>query len=495
MSNLRIQQTQRTELTLTPQQIQLQKLIQMNNLELEQKIQQEIIENPILEYADDNEDFEQNESDEVDDFDEYDDYSDVSEETKVRDDDSFEDYLHDSEVDEIPTPYYDKDAVEPTANQFAGFAYKASLFEQLYEQLRWHDLPELELEFAKMIIGNLDPNGYLSTSLDTLIKDFYVIENKKISKEDAEKVLKLVQTFEPYGIAARDLKECLIIQLNNMDLDRDTWSLCVDVVDKYFDLFLNQKFQQLKAKLKISQEKLTEIVEIIKTLNPKPGEGLNSEANTRIIPDFIIEKIGDNYEIILNDRASSSLTINSSYIKLFEQNKRKRTLSKSEKQAHNYIKDKYESAKLLLEAIKQRRKTLLSIMRSIFVRQFDFFEKGPKYLKPLLYKDLSEELGYDIATISRAVKGKYVEYKGEIYELKYFFSEGLPTDDGEVLAVKHIKELIKEIIDNEPPDKPYSDDKLAEILQEKGLQIARRTVTKYREAMNIPVARLRKKIV
>lgn len=495
MSNLGLHQTQRTEVSLTPQQIQLQKLIQMNNIELEQKIQQEVIENPILEFAEDNNDLDDEYNDDLNNIDIEKDDAEDYEDAYVNDDVSFEDYLHDAEVDEVSTPYYDKDAVDPTANQFAGFAYKASLSEQLLDQLRWHDLPEIEEKFAKMIIGYLDDNGYLSASLDTLIKEFFIIENLKIDKNTAEKVLKLIQTFEPNGIAARDLKECLLIQLNNLNLTSENWSLCVDVVDKYFDLFMNQKYQQLRSKLRITNEKLAEIVEILLKLNPKPGEGVYNEENNRIIPDFIIEKIGDSYEIILNDRAASSVTINKDYIKLFEQNKRKRNLNKSEKQAHNYIKDKYESAKLLLEAIRQRRKTLLSIMRSIFTRQFDFFEKGPKYLKPLLYKDLSEELNLDIATISRAVRGKYVEYKGEIYELKYFFSEGLPTDDGDVLAVKHIKELIKEIIDQEPADKPISDDKIAEILQEKGIQIARRTVTKYREAMGIPVARLRKKII
>ncbi|HOL81435.1 MAG TPA: RNA polymerase factor sigma-54 [Ignavibacteriales bacterium] len=494
MSSLGLQQTQRTELSLTPQQIQLQKLIQMNNIELEQKIQQEVIENPILEFANEGSDnFE-----EMDEFSEEPDTLDTldMEESSYLDDDySFEDYLHDAEVDEVATSFYDKDAADPTANQFAGFAYKSSLTEQLLEQLRWHDLPEIEEKFAKMIIGYLDSNGYLTTPLETLIKEFAIIENIKIDKNTAEKVLKLIQTFEPPGIAARDLKECLLIQLNYINITKENWSICVDIIEKHFDLFLNQKYQQLRSKLRISQDKLVEVIEILLKLNPKPGEGFDNEENNRIIPDFIIEKIGDSYEIILNDRAASSLTINKEYVKIFEQNKRKRNLSKSDKQAHNYIKDKYESAKLLIEAIKQRRKTLLSIMRSLFVRQFDFFEKGPKFLKPLLYKDLAEELNFDIATISRAVRGKYVEYKGEIYELKYFFSEGLPTDDGDVLAVKHIKELIKEIIDQEPADKPISDDKIAELLQEKGIQIARRTVTKYREAMGIPVARLRKRIM
>ena len=234
-------------------------------------------------------------------------------------------------------------------------------------------------------------------------------------------------------------------------------------------------------------------MEIIQKLNPKPGEGnIRDEQANQITPDFIIEKVDGNYIITLNDKAMPSVTISPQYLEMLDKTKGRRKKTEREREVNKFLREKIESAKWFLYSIEQRRQTLLKIMRAIFEKQHAFFEHGPRALKPMIYKDIADEIGMDISTISRAVNGKYVQSPQGIHELKYFFSEGLKTDDGEEISNKHIKELIKEIIDNEPKNKPYSDDKIAKILQEKGIQIARRTVAKYREQMKIPVARLRK---
>lgn len=490
MAGLGLQQVARTDLLLTPQQIQLQKLIQMTNLDLEQRIQQEIVENPILEIAENEDSSDDNNETEPDNND------DSKEEENYLDDDvSFEDFLPDADIDESPVMRSSATNDDSKlSNQFSGFVDRVTLTDRLMEQLGWYNLNDELYAMGETIIGNLEESGYLTRELPQMIKELKLNTGYQISLEDAEKVLQLIQNFEPAGIAARNLNECLAIQLKNIDAPADVKKVCGRMLDEFFNLFMNNKFDVLRTKLRITQDMLVDAIGLLKKLNPKPGEGTISEEINHIIPDFIIEKIGETYEITLNDRGSTSVTVNEDYVKIFEQNKRKRKLDVKEKQTHTFIKDKYESAKLFIEAIKQRRKTLIRIMRSIFVRQFEFFENGPKSLKPLLYKDIAEDVQMDIATISRAVKGKYVQHANGIHELKYFFSEGLPTEDGEVLAVKHIKEILKEVMDKEPANKPHSDDKLTELLQEKGIQIARRTVTKYREAMNIPVARLRKRL-
>ncbi len=236
-------------------------------------------------------------------------------------------------------------------------------------------------------------------------------------------------------------------------------------------------------------------IDQIQKLNPKPGEGnIDAEEINQITPDFLIEKVEDNYIVTLNDRSVPSVTISKSYLEMIDSKKRKRKISEREKETHKFLREKFESAKWFIASLQQRRITLMKIMRSILEKQYEFFESGPRFLKPMIYKDIAEEIGMDISTISRVVNGKYVQSPQGIHELKYFFSEGLSTDSGDEISNKHIKELIKEICDNEPKNNPHSDDKIASILQEKGIHIARRTVAKYREQLKIPVARLRKEL-
>jgi RNA polymerase sigma-54 factor len=247
--------------------------------------------------------------------------------------------------------------------------------------------------------------------------------------------------------------------------------------------------------MNLTDETLKETVELIQSLNPKPGEGnIESAEMNQISPDFIIEKVENDYVITLNDRTMPSVTISRQYLEMFENNRKRGKKSQHEKETYKFLREKFESAKWFIACIQQRRETLMKIMQAIFQRQYEFFEKGPKALTPMIYKDIAEEIGMDISTISRVVNGKYVQSPQGIHELKYFFSEGLSTDYGEEVSNKHIKERLKEIIDNENKKKPYSDDKLAELLNDEGIHIARRTVAKYREQLRLPVARLRKEL-
>ncbi len=315
-----------------------------------------------------------------------------------------------------------------------------------------------------------------------------------ISMDDAEKLLKKIQLFDPIGIAARNLQECLLVQLNQSKFDPYYKYLAQQLLENYFDDFTKRRFDAIKQKMNLTDETLKATVDLIQKLNPKPGEGnIESTELNQITPDFIIEKVDDNFVITLNDRSMPSVTLSRTYLEMFNTN-RKNKKNPREKETYKFLREKFESAKWFIACIQQRRETLMKIMRAILERQYQFFEKGPKFLKPMIYKDIAEEIMMDISTISRVVNGKYVQSPMGIHELKYFFSEGLKTDSGEEVSNKHIKERLKELIEGESKKSPHSDDKLAEILNAEGIHIARRTVAKYREQLRLPVARLRRQI-
>ncbi len=489
---LSLQQKMALQQKLSPQQIQYQKLLQLNTLALEQRIKTELELNPILEETlEDEMELEQleeepekenaTEDDEEEQFDNSEDEFDL------------EDFMNDSEYEqefERLNKNNEEEKVYPVAIQ------RKSMRDSLIDQLHMLDLTEKEMILGENIIGALDKDGYFKEDLEKFIKELKLFESIDVSLEDAEKVLKKIQTLEPVGIAARNLQECLLIQIRNSSYDPYYSYIAEKILSEHFEDFFNKRFDNIQKNLKLSTDTLKSALALIQKLNPKPGEGnIDSEQVNQITPDFIIEKVDDNYIVTLNDRAVPSVTISKTYLEMLENNKRKRKIPKREKEAHQFLREKFESAKWFIASLHQRRQTLMKIMQAILEKQYEFFENGPKYLKPMIYKDIADEIGMDISTISRVVNGKYVQSPQGIHELKYFFSEGLSTDDGDEISNKHIKELIKEICENEPEDKPYSDDKIASILQEKGIHIARRTVAKYREQLKIPVARLRKKII
>ena len=468
---------------LSPQQIQYQKLLQLNTLALEQRIKTELELNPILE-----EDFELTQ--EQDDKEKEDEY----EEIKDKDDEEFEieDFMNDDDFDhEKVNRSSDEEIYQPVA------PVRETLYEHLLEQLRLLNLDDELTMLGEEIIGNLDADGYLKRGLDELLEELELFEHIKIDYEKAEELLSTIQHFDPIGIASRNLQECLLIQLMaSKDYDEYYNYLARKMLEEFYDDFTKRRFDALKQKMNLTDESLKKTVELIQSLNPKPGEGnIESIEMNQITPDFLIEKVEDNFVITLNDRSMPSVTISKQYLEMFTSKKKKgRKKNTRDKETYKFLREKFESAKWFIACIQQRRETLLKIMQAILERQYEFFEKGAKFLTPMIYKDIAEAINMDISTISRVVNGKYVQSPMGIHELKYFFSEGLSTDSGEEVSNKHIKERLKEIIDGEDKKKPHSDDKLAELLNQEGIHIARRTVAKYREQLRLPVARLRKEL-
>jgi RNA polymerase sigma-54 factor len=468
---------------LSPQQIQYQKLLQLNTLALEQRIKTELEINPILEELADgdseNQEKETDSSEEV--VDEYADYD--------KEEFELEDFMNDYDKDaDRVNRSSDDEVFHPIAQQ------RESLSEHLTQQLQMLNLDEDIYRLGEEIIGNLDEDGYLKRELNDIIKELSLFEHIDISFNEAEKILKKIQKFEPIGVASRNLQECLLIQLRNIDFDPYYKYLADELLVNYFDDFTKRRFEMIKQKMNLTDESLKETFNLIQKLNPKPGEGnIDSAELNQISPDFIIEKIDDNFVITLNDKSLPSVTISRTYLEMFKNNKKNKK-NPRDKNTYKFLREKFESAKWFIACIQQRRDTLMRIMQAIIEKQYEFFDSGPKLLRPMIYKDIAEEIQMDISTISRVVNGKYVQSPMGIHELKYFFSEGLITDSGEEVSNKHIKERLKELMESEDKSAPYSDDRLAEILNEEGIHIARRTVAKYREQLKLPIARLRKQL-
>jgi RNA polymerase sigma-54 factor len=471
---------------LSPQQIQYQKLLQLNTLALEQRIKTELEMNPILEEVMEEEIDQTQEKEKEGHEDTEEEFEDFSKEEF-----ELEDFMNDENFDnERLNRSKDDELYQPLAPQ------RESLRDNLTKQLSMLNLNDEMFMLGEEIIGNLDQDGYLKRNLDEILSELEMFDHIKISPADAEELLKKMQRFDPVGIACRNLQECLLVQLQNSKFDAYYKYLAEQMLQHHYDDFTKRRFDVIKQKMNLTDEGLKATVELIQGLNPKPGEG-NIEAMemNQISPDFLIEKVNNDFVITLNDKSMPSVTVSKTYLEMFDSNRKKRKSSPREKETYKFLREKFESAKWFIACIQQRRETLMKIMKAILERQYQFFEKGPKLLRPMIYKDIAEEINMDISTISRVVNGKYVQSPMGIHELKYFFSEGLTTDFGEEVSNKHIKERLKEIILAEDKNAPYSDDRLAEMLNEEGIHIARRTVAKYREQLRLPVARLRKELL
>ncbi len=490
---LGIQQRLQQRQIQSPQQVLLSSLLQLPLLKFEQQIKLEIETNPLLEVVEDMDQTQEELQDEEQDLSLDDEKKDDEEEQEeiegedsgdaVEDIDKGDELLDEADWEAILGDDTTPDTRAPKDDSAEVFerpeVSAVSLYDHLLEQLHMLNLSEKDNEIGEYIIWNINEVGYLSCDIAV------IAHNLDVDVEDVERILKMIQRFDPVGIGARTLQECLLVQLEEKQPQDE---LAIEIVRDHFEDFTNKRYEKIVKKLDITYDDLRDVLTEILKLNPKPGEGYTSFANNVIIPDLTVEKDGDDFRIILNDWNIPNLRINNSYKKLLMD---KKNTSRSTKE---FVRKRLESARWLINSIHQRRLTILRVMETIVKKQRDFFEKGPEAIKPMILKDVAEEINMDISTISRVTNGKYVQTEWGVFELKYFFSEGIRTDDGENVSNRRIKQIIKEIIDNEDPHKPLNDQKIADLLKKEGYNLARRTVAKYREQMGIPVSRLRRGI-
>lgn len=483
---LSLQQKLAQQLKLIPQQIQYQKLLQLNNLSLELRIQNELNQNPLLEeIPKDDVDTEINQP-ELDAG--IDDVQKEESEDRILDEYSFDDYQND-DLEGYKSNYSQSDE-----NYDIPAPNLKSLREYLMEQLLACELSDELHKLGEEIIGNTGDDGYLKLELEYIVKDLELFENIHIDFTEAEKLLKKIQHFDPIGIASRTLQECLLIQAKAKENNSRSKEIAIRILESAFDIFLAKRYEQIELKLEITREELKNALEFIQHLDPKPGEGnLISTNINQVTPDLIVEKINEKFHIYLNEKFVSRVRMNDDYYALYKKGSR-RSRTEQEKQMRQFLKENIDNAKWFIDAISQRKLTLLKIMAAIVDKQFDFFESGEKFLKPMVLKDIAEMTNLDISTCSRVVKGKYVQSSVGIHELKYFFSEGLETESGIEVSNKNVKVKIQELIAKEDKNNPLTDDLICDILKKEGIKIARRTVAKYRDMLNIPVAKMRREL-
>jgi RNA polymerase sigma-54 factor len=365
-----------------------------------------------------------------------------------------------------------------------------TLRERLGEQIQLVNLNETEVLLASAILWNIDDDGYLHTDFKQLVEDFNLEHEVNLSLQAAETVLFRIQRLDPPGVGSRNLRECLLVQLELMPNVSTPRIIAMRILREAYESFEKKHFDKIMQDLHITEDMLKRAFDIIRSLNPKPGDGDGAVSINYLIPDFFVHREDGEFIITLNDKGVPPLRVNRAYKDMLL-NQRKRISSETKQ----FLRQKMEAAKWFIQSIHQRRNTMQAVMHSIVENQRIWFEKGQGYLKPLIYKEIAEDIEMDISTISRVVNGKYVQTEWGVFELRYFFSEGISTDDGEEVANKEVMTIIREIIDVEDPKKTLSDQALTKILQDRGFNIARRTVAKYREAMDIPVSRLRKRLV
>ena len=460
---------------LSPQQIQLMKLIQLTTTELEQKVKNEIEENPALEQGKESLENESNE------FESDNDEGDVN----------VDDYLSD-EPEDFNQNYYSNQ--EENTN----FQTKSSLsFHQFLDnQSKNLILKNSEKPICEFLIGSIDESGYLRREIDDIIDDLAFTQNIIATKDEVLSILEKIQDLDPPGVGARSLQECLLIQLKKKNNLKDSVINSINILENEFEIFSKKKFSKLSEKLNLSQEELKGSIEEISRLNPKPGGSITSEfSNNTIIPDFILTIEDGNFIVKLNKRNSPELRLSNSYKNILEGYKNDPKKTKSQNQAMQFLKQKLDSAKWFIEAIEQRHQTLFQTVNAIVNFQKQYFLSGEEInLKPMILKDIAEIINMDISTISRVANSKYIETPYGIKLLKSYFSEGMKNKEGEEISTIEIKNMLKEIVDKENKNKPLSDIELSNKLSDKGYKVARRTVSKYREQLDISVARLRKEL-
>jgi RNA polymerase sigma-54 factor len=469
---------------LSPQQIQMIKLLEIPAIQLEQRIKKELEENPVLEEG--NEDT-YNEQEEVKD-----------EQTADQQDEfSLEDYMQDDDI-----PSYRLNARNYSADEKREeipFSLGNTFREQLKSQLGLRKLSEDQEVLAEYILGNIDDDGYLRRELEAIADDLAFSIGLETTYEALHEVLMIIQEFDPAGVGARSLQECLLLQIDRKEQDDQEIRMARSILKNHFDEFTNKHYEKIIQRLNITEKELKDALEEILKLNPKPGGAMGdtqSKSFHQIVPDFILEENEGQLQLYLNSNNVPELRLSRTYSDMFESyNANKASASKDEKDAITFVKQKLDSARWFIDAIRQRQNTMLLTMNAILDYQKDYFYEGDETrMRPMILKDIADMTGLDISTISRVVNSKYIQTHFGIYPLKYFFSEGMQTDSGEEVSTREIKKILQDCIDAEEKRKPLTDDRLSAILNEKGYQIARRTVAKYREQLGLPVARLRKEL-
>ncbi|MGV3503780.1 MAG: RNA polymerase factor sigma-54 [Adhaeribacter sp.] len=491
---------------LSPQQIQFIKLLQIPTAELEARIKEEMEVNPALEEGPD-EEMDRSEDDTADSDDDFDkdesldeDFDNEREEgpgleedyRQENDDIDLGDYIHD---DEIAGYKMQGDGPGEEEDRDMPLAGTSTLTDALLDQLNFLNLDEKQHAIGEQLIGSIDNDGYIRRDLSAIANDLAFSQNIETSLEEIEAVLREIQTFDPAGIAARDLQECLLLQLERRPQDEET-QIAEQILSDCFEEFTKKHYARIQSRLDIEDEELKEALNIILKLNPKPGGTSTGLVKAQyIIPDFIITNENGVLNITLNARNAPDLRVSRSYSEMFDAYDKGSKKDKKLKEAVTFVKQKLDAAKWFIDAIKQRQNTLLRTMEAIVRYQHDFFLDGDETkLRPMILKDIAQDIDMDISTVSRVANSKWVQTEFGVYPLKHFFSEGIATDSGEDASSREVKQILKDIIDKENKKKPMSDDKIEKILNEKGYNIARRTVAKYREQLNIPVARLRKEL-
>ncbi|MBZ4037258.1 RNA polymerase factor sigma-54 [Flavobacterium sp. 17A] len=473
---------------LSPQQIQLMKLIQLPTQAFEQRLLEEMNENPALEAGKEDE----YEADEYAN-DDYDDYDDNESDRIEADDINIDEYLSDDDTPDYKTQVnnYSDDEERETP-----FAAPISFHQDLINQLNTFILNDEEREIAEFLVGSIDDMGYIRRSIPDIVDDMAFTQGIYTDEAMVEKMMTVIHELEPSGVGARDLQECLLLQLKHKT-PTEYVDLAIDIIENQFDAFTKKHYDKLLQKYSISNEQLKKAIHEIERLNPKPGGSFtgNNKVTENVVPDFAIRIVDGELELTLNGRNAPSLHVSKDYQEMMQTYKESRDKSTAQKDAVQFIKQKLDSAKWFIDAIRQRQETLFVTMNAIMHYQEEYFLDGDETkLKPMILKDIADMVGLDISTISRVANSKYVETPYGTKLIKEFFSEAMKNDQGEDVSTLEIKKILQNTIEEEDKRKPLPDDQLAEILKEKGYPIARRTIAKYREQLDIPVARMRKKI-
>ncbi len=484
---------------LSPQQIQLMKLLQVPTANLEERIKEELEENPALEQSEDVHD-EEGEADEFADKEvEADEVEELDGSTDEYENLDISEYV--SEDDDEIAEYKMKDDNYPEMDEGRTIPHKidTSFHEFLLEQLGMLTIDDHQRRIAEQIVGSIDDDGYLRRETMSIVDDLAFRQNISTTAKEVEELIKKIQQFDPPGIAARDLQECLLLQLYRKQITNSEESIdqAIDILEHYFDEFTKKHYDKIQRGLNLTDEELKSAINQVIRLTPKPGGNIGDPSGQEgyITPDFFIYNNAGMLELTLNTRNAPDLRVSEGYRDMLKDYDRGSKKDKRQKEAVIFIKQKIDAAKWFIDAIKQRQHTLYITMAAIMQHQEEFFYTGDETsMRPMILKDIAEKTGLDISTVSRVANSKFVQTEFGTYRLKFFFSESLSTESGEEVSTREVKKILSDMVEGESKRKPLSDEKLTEMLQQKGYNIARRTVAKYREQLNIPVARLRKEL-